>query len=307
MPNGTMAGPPDRVDPLHPHHDAVPLHRAATEIIAQWPAGTFLENLTPDLDGESWLVTAPSDKAIYRVGLDQRVHTAAQVDGTPTGITSHRAVGVLAAVGTQGQPDWRLARITAHGAEDVCALPHVLSANGLTWAGDRLLVADSGRSNIVAVDVAAGTTAVWLEHPLLTPVSPDSPLPGVNGLDFHAGSVIISSSDRGLILTVSATSERPAADLRVVAERLVGDDLAVADDGRIFVATHTYHSVLCLYPDGSREDVAVHADGIAGPTAVAISAGHAPALYVSTTGGLLSPAAGEVEPARLVRVDALRP
>jgi hypothetical protein len=40
--------------------------------------------------------------------------------------------------------------------------------------------------------------------------------------------------------------------------RLSGDDLAVMADGRTMVATHTYHSVQCLYPDGRREDIAGH-------------------------------------------------
>jgi hypothetical protein len=64
--------------------------------------------------------------------------------------------------------------------------------------------------------------------------------------------------------------------------------------------------VLCLYPDGRREDVAGHDQGIAGSTSVAIGNFPSRALYVTTTGGLLSPPGDEVEPARLVRVNALR-
>jgi sugar lactone lactonase YvrE len=176
----------------------------------------------------------------------------------------------------------------------------------MTWAADRLLVIDSPRSVVVAVDVAVGTANVWLRHPLLTPADAGSPLPGINGLALHAGYVVMTSSDRGLILRVPAASQHPGDEIEVVAERLVGDDLAAAPDGRLFIATHTYHSVLCLHPDGRREDVATHKDGVAGPTAVAISDGPHPAVYVSTSGGLLSPPAGEVEPARLMRIDALR-
>ncbi len=297
----------DRIDPLHPYHDPVRLNRAHTAVVAEWPAGTFLENLAPDPDGRSWLVTSLSDRAIYRVGPGGSVSVAAQFDRTPTGIVTHPRTGTLAAVGTQGQPDWQLYRITAAGAQPVCALPEVLGGNGITWSGERLLVADSGRSVIVAVDVIAGTAKVWLRHPLLTPVDARSPLPGINGLDSHAGWVVMSSSDRGLILRVPAASARPATELEVLAEHLVGDDFAIAPDGRIFIATHTYHSVLCLYPDERREDIAGHADGVAGPTAVAVVDQPAAALYVTTTGGLLSPPAGEVEPARLVRVDAPGP
>jgi sugar lactone lactonase YvrE len=294
------------IDPLHPPHDPVPLTPVPTEIMAEWPAGTFLENLACDLDGRSWLVTSPTDCAVYRVGLDKSVHTAARFVGTPTGIVTHPVWGTLAAVGTQGRTDWRLFRITEDGAQPVCDLPDVLGVNGIIWAGDRLLVADSPRSLVVTVDVAGGTADVWLQHPLIAPVNAGSPLPGINGLDVDGDWVLMTSSDRGLVLRVRMTSPDPAADLEVVAERLVGDDFAVASDGRIFVATHTFHSVLCLHPDGRREDVAGHDQAIAGSTSVAVGNFPSPALYVTTTGGLLSPPGDEVEPARLVRVDALR-
>lgn len=290
-----------RADPLHPAHDRVPLNPAPTETVAEWPPGTFLENLAPGADG-NWFVTSPTDRAVYRVGPDGSVHTAAQFDGTPTGIVSHPTMGTLTAVGTQGQPDWRLFRLTATGAEPVCALPDVLGANGMTWAGDRLLVVDSPRSVVVTADTATGAAEVWLRHPVLTPIDADSPLPGINGLAVHAGHLYMTSSDRGVVLQVPAASQHPAAEIEVVAERLVGDDLAAAPDGRLFIATHTYHSVLCLYPDGRREDIASHRQGVAGPTAVAIGDEPMLTLYVTTSGGLLSPPAGQVEPARLIRI-----
>ena len=293
--------PPTRTDPLHPAHDAVPLHRMATEVIAEWPSGTFLENLTPGVDGD-WFVTSPSDCAVYRISPDESVATAAQFDATPTGIVSHAQLGVLIAVGTQGQPDWRLFGITLDGPKEVSALPDVLGANGMLWVGERLLVVDSPRSAVVTVDVTAGTAEVWLQHPLLTPVDQDSVLPGINGLTRSGGYVVMTSSDRGLILRVPTASRRPDVDVEVVAERLVGDDLAATSDGRLFIATHTYDSVLCLHPDGRREDIAVHDDGVAGPTAIAIGEGPSPKLYVTTTGGLLSPPQGGVEPARLLRI-----
>ena len=297
---------PDLADVLHPPHEAGHRVHVPTRIVAEWPAGTFLENLALDQDGCSWLVTSPSDNAVYRVGPEGSVHTAARFVKTPTGIATHPVLGTLVAVGTQGQPNHELFRITGSGAELVCGLSGVLGANGIVWDGDRLFVADSARSLVTRVDVSAATTTVWLEHELLTPRSPESKLPGINGLAVHDGWLVMSSSDRGVVVRAPVASLEPTSELEVVAERLVADDFAVADDGRIFLATHTFHSVLCLYPDGRREDVATHADGIAGPTSVAIGSGASPSLYVTTTGGLLSPPDGNVEPARVVRIDALR-
>lgn len=114
---------------LHPPHDPVPLHPVATEVVAQWPPGTFLENLALDSDGESWLVTSPFNQTIYRVHPDGTTQTAAKFDQWVTGIVSHPQ-GPLAAVGTQGQGDWRLHRITDVAAQAVCELPGVLLPTG---------------------------------------------------------------------------------------------------------------------------------------------------------------------------------
>ena len=57
---------------LHTPHDPVPLHPVAAEIVAQWPAGTFIENLAPAGDGSGWLVTIPSHQRADRVTLNGR-------------------------------------------------------------------------------------------------------------------------------------------------------------------------------------------------------------------------------------------
>jgi hypothetical protein len=144
-------------------HDPVPLHSVATEVVAQWPPGTFLENLALDSDGESWLVTSPFNQTIYRARADGTTQAATKFDQWVTGIVSHPQ-GPLAAVGTQGQGDWRLHRITDVAAQAVCELPGVLFANGMTWADGRLLVVDSLRSVVLAVDIRAGASSVWLDQ-----------------------------------------------------------------------------------------------------------------------------------------------
>ncbi len=88
-----------------------------------------------------------------------------------------------------------------------------------------------------------------------------------------------------------------------MAERLFADDLDLGPDGRIYLATHIYNSVLRLDPDGHREDIAGHAQGIAGSTSVAFDPRDPAMLYVTTTGGILSPPGGKPEPARLIRLN----
>ena len=68
----------DLTDVLHPPHEAGRRVHVPTHLVAEWPAGTFLENLALDRDGRSWLITSPSDNAVYRVDPDGSVRTAAQ-------------------------------------------------------------------------------------------------------------------------------------------------------------------------------------------------------------------------------------
>ena len=88
---------------LQPPHDAVPPRSVDTEVVAQLPPGTFVENLALDSDGESWLVTNPFNQTVYRVGASGTTQTAAKSDQWVTGIVSHPR-GPLSAVGTQGRP-----------------------------------------------------------------------------------------------------------------------------------------------------------------------------------------------------------
>jgi len=76
-------------DALHPPHVPVPLHPVATEVVAQWPPGAFLENLALDIDGESWLVTSPFNHTIYRVRAHGATQIAPKFDQWVTGIVSH--------------------------------------------------------------------------------------------------------------------------------------------------------------------------------------------------------------------------
>ena len=72
-----MSRPSPGPDPLHSPHDPVPLNPVATDIVAEWPAGTFLENLAFDDAGESWLITSPSHQCIYRVDRSGTVEVVA--------------------------------------------------------------------------------------------------------------------------------------------------------------------------------------------------------------------------------------
>jgi hypothetical protein len=129
-------------DALHPARDSVPLQPLPTEIVAERPAGTYVENLAPAADSSDWLVTVPSHNRIDRVSPDGRWDTVARLPHPPTGIAT-RDGQTLVISGPLGSPGWRLARLGPDGIEPACDLPDLLHGNGMTgpaitcWSSSR--------------------------------------------------------------------------------------------------------------------------------------------------------------------------
>jgi len=289
-------------DPLHPVHDAVPVHPLPVTVVAEWETGTFLENLAHAPDG-GWWVTSPHHCRVDEVGADGVVRHSIRFPGPVTGIVADLADErrALVACGSPDRSTWSLHQIVDGVATSVCPVPGVAFANGMTWHGAQLVIADSTRGALVAVDPRSGRVDIVREDELLAPASPELPLPGVNGLTVDpSGDLLLTNTSRSQLLRLRGDLADGA--LTVVADRLVGDDLVAHPDGSVYIATHTYHSVLRLDADLNRSDVATHAHGVAGPTAVALAPDQL-SLFVCTTGGLLSPAGDAPEPARLLRID----
>jgi sugar lactone lactonase YvrE len=137
----------------------------------------------------------------------------------------------------------------------------------------------------------------------LVPVNDD--VPGANGIDVRAGDVFVSVTDRNLLLRIAVRPDGSAAKPRVARSDLRADDFAFAASGALYLATHPAHSVLRLTPDGSRTTIAGPRAGAVGSTSCAFGRadGDATALYVTTSGGLLTPFRGEVEEAKLLRLE----
>jgi len=285
-------------------HDTPPLRPVRSAVVAEWPEGTFLENLAPaPTYPGSWLVTVTSHNRIDRVDPGGKHDTVVELPNTVTGIAT-TDLGTFFLTGVLGAPGWQLARLdeSAAGHATVCDVPDLVLGNGLTWDGHRLLAVDSGLGHLVAIDPVARTSSVWLAHELLTKLNPETPLPGANGIAVHQGWVYLTNSERAQLLRCPVASPSPSGELEVVAERLAGDDLDIDAQGRIYLATHVHHSVLRLDPDGQRTDVAGIDQGVAGATSVALDPLDPTALFVTATGGLLSPPEGGVQPARLVQL-----
>ena len=262
-----------------PNHALVPLHAVPTETVAEWAAGTVPGDLAPAED-DGWLVTLPGECRIEHVHADGGRETVAEFPRPPAAIVSDK-YGTFVVIGRPGTSGWELVQL---GSGPVCALADLVSARGMARAGDALLITDPLRGQVLKTDPAGGSSSVWLSHELLTKADPATALPGVNGVAVHDDWVYLTNTERALLLRCPLDCPDPAARLEVVAERLVAGDLDVAPDGQVYLAANRHDSVLRLDTYGYREDIAGRAQGLAGPTAVAVDPRDPAKLYATTTG-----------------------
>lgn len=288
--------------PTLPPHDAAPLAAAPHRVVAEWPEGTFLENLVVLPDG-AVIVSVLSEGRLDRVTADGTVATLRQFPTATTGLALTGG-GLFVAVGEPGRANpelWRLDPATGAG-ERWMTLGGLEFANGVTpFAPSRLLVAESWQGRLVLVDLAARRCETWFADDRLTRAPGVEFLPGANGVKRFGTEVTVSSNGRALLLTVDVAPDGSAGRGHVRAERLRADDFAYDHAGDLYLATHIGHSVDRLGRDGTRAAIAGPAQGTAGATACAFAPDGA--LYVTTTGGLLAPPDRTLQRAKLVRIE----
>lgn len=291
-----LALPPDL--PVHDHAEHVPV---AVDVVAQWPLGTFIENLCV-LDDGAIAVSILSEARIDRIEPDGSVAPLRQFAAPPTGLVLSDGA-LFAAVGEPGAhvPDlWRIDPET--GAGDVwMPLTGMIFANGIAPLGEGvILVADSWQGRIWRVDLRRRQIAPWAEDERLTRAPGFDFLPGANGIKAWGNEVTVSSTGRALLLRIAINPDGSAGAAALLAERTRVDDLAYDAAGNLYLTTHIGHSLDRLDRAGRRVTLADGAQGLAGSTACAF--GRDGALFVTTTGGIVGPRGGVLEPARLVRL-----
>ena len=295
-----LALPPDL-----PPHDAAPLRPVGHRVIAEWAPGTFLENLAVLDDGDI-AVAVMTEARIDRVSLSGSRSTLIQLREPPTGLSVINGI-LYAAVGEPGGGDAHLWRIDPRsgGAESWMPLDGVVFANGLTpFDAGRLLLAESHLGQLCMIELATKRSSVWIADEKLTRTDGIPFLPGANGVKRFGDAVTVSSNGRALLLRVPVLPDGSAGALEVIAERLRVDDLAFDVTGAAYLCTHIGHSLDRLSPSGERVSLGGIAQGLAGSTACAFGRHGAErqALYVTTTGGIVLPPDGVLQPARLVRL-----
>ena len=234
--------------PYPAQHEAVPSDLAPAEVVATWPVGTFLENIAA-LPGGDLVLSVHSERQLLRctsrgehrplatlplptMGLvvdGERVFVVAGEPGT--------APGVLFEVGLDGSVQERL------------TLPDNVFLNGFTpgHAG-RAYAVDSVRGEVIALDLQRFTARVALADERLAKCSELPMVPGANGLKADDTSLWITNTDRATVLRADLGGDGSLGPLRVVAEHLRGDDLALDVDGAAYITTHIENALVRLRP-----------------------------------------------------------
>jgi truncated hemoglobin YjbI/sugar lactone lactonase YvrE len=274
-------------------------------IVAVWPVGTFVENLVALHDGRL-VISVHSRRELQQIDRAHRRTTLTTLEAAPTGVA---VVGdsLFVNAGQAGQPGWRIERFDLDGTvTGGFAVPSARFLNGLTpFRDDRLLAVDSILGQVLEIDAQRESSSVWLSHELLTKVTNDPMVPGVNGIKVFRGHVYLTSTERALVLRVPIDAAGSAGAVEVLAERFIADDLALDVEGNLYLTTHVGNTLERLSPGGERARLAGPEDGLHGSTAVAFgrTAADLRTVYVTTTGGMVAPVDGRVREATLVSVE----
>jgi sugar lactone lactonase YvrE len=293
--------------PAFPGHNGGAWAPVPGRVVASWPAGHFAENLAVDAAGAVF-VSLHSHNRIDRYDPASGVAAPFLELPAPVAGLAFDAAGTLWATGgTVGTAPGFVWRIAPGGAwQEWAQIADAVFLNGCTLHPDgaTLLVCESVTGRVLAVDLReAARWRTWLADPRLTPDA--GPTPGANGIKLRDGTAWISVTARNLLVHAPLAADGGAGPLAVAAEDLRADDFAFAASGALYVATHPAQTVLRLGTDGARTTVAGPAEGAVGATACAFGRppGDASALYVTTNGGLWSPYEGQVQDAKLLRLE----
>src|SRR6266478_3258590 len=145
-----------------------------------------------------------------------------------------------------------------------------------------LYIADSTRQTIWRVPITGGTPTAWLSGPELK----RSTGLGPNGLRIHNAAVWLSNSDQRTLLRVPIEGNGRAGAVETKATGFIcPDDFTfIGHTDKIIVALNLANEVALVQPNGSDTIVLTGADGLEGPTAIAIRQGE---MYVLSAAFLL--------------------
>lgn len=281
---------------------------AAPSVLAEYPPGTFLENLLVSADG-TVRFTDYLAKRIEIISPGSPARTFASLPVHPVSIVETGSGLLVAAHGeafTSGsgfvktQQFLVLDNMTGRIIKQFNA-PEAFFLNGMVAKGDgRILVADSIAGTIWEVDPAAGTLLPWARHEMLTqdPAKKEFS-PGANGIKRTNNGILVSNSSRGSLYRIDIGPDGKPSGAPELAHSVGGiDDFVVSGSGEIYFASHGATAGKIAV---SGAVSTVLAEGCDGCTAVAlrVDAAGGQRLVILTTGGFLE---GLKRPAKVLEI-----
>lgn len=111
--------------------------------------------------------------------------------------------------------------------------------NGIAHlSGNAVLVANAAGDRLWKIDTKTGAVETWLQDEMLAPTAA-RPFPGANGLKIVGGWVYGANTTKGFVYKVKiGKNGKPDGGPQKIADVAGPDEVAVAKDGTVYVATH---------------------------------------------------------------------
>ena len=288
-----------------------------TNLIYQFPNGTFVENLAVRPDGSILLsfITAPELYLLQPSSTKPDPRLLYRFDNATStlGITEVSRDTFIVAVTNisgpaQGVPGssnlWRVSFPKPKSTPKIALaakIPNVVTPNGLvTLNKHKILLADSAKGLVFVVDVDTGVSSVAITDPLFAnngrPIS-------VNGLKILGHTLYFTNTAQNILGQVDINLKTGAAlgpASKVVDALPPGKgygDLALTDNGIAYVTNAAGNFVERVNLKNHRQVIIagqINSTEIAEPTAAALGRnGKEDILFVTTGGGLLIPVNGD--------------
>lgn len=288
---------------LPPIFDNIPAAIVPSQIIAEFPVNTFLENIAVDAQGHLF-ITSYEEGKIYRV-TNGEIAEVANVNGNAAGIVIDDRGDLLISGATQEKVA-TVFRIDLNGTvESIITIPNAIFLNGMTrLAENRYLIADSYLGAIWEIDSVAKTAKIWLQHERLARSNPNHPFPAVNGLKIYNNTLYASNTQRQQLIQIPINSDLTAGMPELWLTNVNLDDFAFDVRGNLYGTTHVYNSVVKIAPDRQITTIATGEGGVTGSTALAFGRTERDRtdVFVVTNGGMSLPPSTGLEPAKVVRL-----
>jgi hypothetical protein len=242
-------------------------------------AGQQPENITLEPNGDADVTFAYAHQ-VARVTPQGKITILATLPTAASGTTAVSGIvrtpdGTLYVnyidIGGTQSGIWRINRDGS--AEPVLALPDAGFLNGLALdpGTGALFTVDSYSGTVWKVWPRTGKANVWASGQDLQPTAPGGF--GVNGLKVHDGSVWVSNSSQGTLLRIPMLPDGTAGPTVVAATGLASiDDFSFTGHGDTLLAAQPgLNQVDLITPGGASQAVLTAADGLSGPSSVAVS------------------------------------